>query len=47
MMVTDHGGEDQMMGERQETDLDSRRQYEETNRLLAELEVVRRHRWGH
>lgn len=39
--------EDQMMGDRNhEMTHDATRQYEETNRLLAELEVVRRNRWG-
>ena len=29
-----------------EVDTDGKKRYEETNRLLAELEVVRRRRWG-
>lgn len=45
MMAADH--DDQVMGEREdEVDHAVSRQYEETNRLLAELEVVRRNRWG-
>ena len=30
----------------EEAEMEVRRQYEETNSLLAELEVVRRQRWG-
>jgi len=31
---------------RHQAEVEVRRRYEETNRLLAELEVVRRQRWG-